>query len=262
MIWDVLGIHPTKDADEIKKAYARLAKQFNPEEHPDEFRRIHDAFKDAMKFAKGKGNTSLFANSSENTLALKSDDEINVRTTDSDSVSDSLDDNYNFNEIFKKSEEDRSRFSFVDEIVSSAETSKIKNNHIINVEQVVDELKKIVSDYDLCNSIYVWNSLFSNIEVMKILKNPDNTKLLDKILERVRFNKTVANELKKMFGNKTSIVYNYEHDVYYLDLTGKRKLEYYTVGAKKYLLKNVLRYVLLFLILIAFILLFIAACFY
>ena len=38
--WEILGIEPTKDKKEIKKAYARLLKQYHPEENPEEFKHI------------------------------------------------------------------------------------------------------------------------------------------------------------------------------------------------------------------------------
>ena len=47
-MWNILGIEPTKDIREIKRAYARLAKQYNPEEHPEEFKRIFDAYKSVI----------------------------------------------------------------------------------------------------------------------------------------------------------------------------------------------------------------------
>ena len=51
-MWEILGIEPTKDIKKIKSAYAKLAKKFNPEEYPDEFQNIHDAYKNALNYAK------------------------------------------------------------------------------------------------------------------------------------------------------------------------------------------------------------------
>ena len=51
-MWEILGIEPTTDIREIKRAYARLAKQYNPEEHPEEFKRIFDAYKSASALAR------------------------------------------------------------------------------------------------------------------------------------------------------------------------------------------------------------------
>lgn len=50
-IWNILGIHPTTDKAEIKRAYAVTAKQYHPEEHPQEFSDIRTAYKAALKYA-------------------------------------------------------------------------------------------------------------------------------------------------------------------------------------------------------------------
>lgn len=46
--WDVLGIEPTQDKKEIKKAYARLLKQYHPEENPEEFIQIQTAYQQCL----------------------------------------------------------------------------------------------------------------------------------------------------------------------------------------------------------------------
>lgn len=46
--WDVLGIEPTQDKKEIKKAYARLLKQYHPEENPEEFKQIQEAYQQCL----------------------------------------------------------------------------------------------------------------------------------------------------------------------------------------------------------------------
>lgn len=57
-IWEILGIDRTTDLKEIKRAYARRAKQWHPEEHPEEFQRLQNAYRWAMAYARsGKSNT-------------------------------------------------------------------------------------------------------------------------------------------------------------------------------------------------------------
>lgn len=51
-IWNTLGITPTNDLTIIKSAYAEKAKLFHPEEHPDEFLALQQAYKSAVKLAK------------------------------------------------------------------------------------------------------------------------------------------------------------------------------------------------------------------
>lgn len=54
-IWEILGISPTADIVRIKKAYADRAKEWHPEEHPEEFKRLRGAYQEALKQAKGHG---------------------------------------------------------------------------------------------------------------------------------------------------------------------------------------------------------------
>lgn len=57
-IWEILGIASTTDIREIKRAYAQRAKECHPEEHPEEFQKLQEAYKGALWLAKNK-NTSL-----------------------------------------------------------------------------------------------------------------------------------------------------------------------------------------------------------
>lgn len=50
-IWEVLGIAPTADKKQIKKAYAARAKTVHPEEKPEEFRKLYGAYQAALKLA-------------------------------------------------------------------------------------------------------------------------------------------------------------------------------------------------------------------
>ncbi len=50
--WQVLGIDPTDNMREIKRAYAAKSKLVHPEEHPEEFRDLHDAYEMALNISK------------------------------------------------------------------------------------------------------------------------------------------------------------------------------------------------------------------
>ena len=50
--WKILELSPTSDAREIKRAYARLAKKYHPEDAPEEFRALHDAYEQALAYAR------------------------------------------------------------------------------------------------------------------------------------------------------------------------------------------------------------------
>jgi len=49
--FDILGIAPTDDKRAIKKAYSAKLKQYHPEEHPEKFAKINDAYRAALTYA-------------------------------------------------------------------------------------------------------------------------------------------------------------------------------------------------------------------
>ena len=46
--WEILGIEPTSDKKEIKRAYAKLLKQYHPEENPEKFKQIQAAYQQCL----------------------------------------------------------------------------------------------------------------------------------------------------------------------------------------------------------------------
>ena len=52
-IFEILGIEPTKDIRAIKKAYAAKVKSCHPEEEPELWKKLHDAYDEAIRYAKG-----------------------------------------------------------------------------------------------------------------------------------------------------------------------------------------------------------------
>jgi len=51
-IWEFLRIEPTCDERAIKRAYASRARMYNPEEHPQEFLRVREAYEAALAYAR------------------------------------------------------------------------------------------------------------------------------------------------------------------------------------------------------------------
>lgn len=49
--WSVLGIQPTADKKEIKKAYAAKSREFHPAEHPVEYEELKKAYQEAIRLA-------------------------------------------------------------------------------------------------------------------------------------------------------------------------------------------------------------------
>ena len=51
-IWEILGIEPTRDQGAVRRAYAAAAARYNPEEHPEEFLAVRQAYEQALAFAR------------------------------------------------------------------------------------------------------------------------------------------------------------------------------------------------------------------
>lgn len=52
-IWTIIGIEATQNKKEIKKAYAKMAKVYHPETHPEQFEKLQEAYQKALEYAKG-----------------------------------------------------------------------------------------------------------------------------------------------------------------------------------------------------------------
>lgn len=50
--FEILGIEPTNNIRIIKKAYSLLLKRYHPEEYPEEFKKIHQAYEEALLYAR------------------------------------------------------------------------------------------------------------------------------------------------------------------------------------------------------------------
>ena len=55
--WEILGVKPWTDKKSIKVAYARILKQTRPDDDPQGFRKLHDAYKEALALI-AKGDAS------------------------------------------------------------------------------------------------------------------------------------------------------------------------------------------------------------
>ncbi|MCI9148752.1 MAG: J domain-containing protein [Hungatella sp.] len=49
-IWEILGLDPTGDKRAVKKAYAGKCRTCHPEEHPEEFKRLRQAYEEALAY--------------------------------------------------------------------------------------------------------------------------------------------------------------------------------------------------------------------
>ncbi|MBQ4253659.1 MAG: J domain-containing protein, partial [Erysipelotrichaceae bacterium] len=54
MIWEILGIEPTKDKKAITQAYREKLIDTNPEDKPEEFKQLRSAYEEALNYAESQ----------------------------------------------------------------------------------------------------------------------------------------------------------------------------------------------------------------
>lgn len=68
--WEVLGIVPTTDKAVIKRAYAALAKKYHPEQYPEEFLNLRNAYESAMNYASGGSDGFIVRSELQNAISI------------------------------------------------------------------------------------------------------------------------------------------------------------------------------------------------
>lgn len=74
-IWEILKIEETKDSRAIKRAYASLVKEYNPEDYPQEFLNIREAYEAAMAYAADFSQSQKLSVHAEETRQPNSEEE-------------------------------------------------------------------------------------------------------------------------------------------------------------------------------------------
>lgn len=65
MHWEILGIPPGSDERAVKRAYAALAKKYNPEEEPEQWEKLHSSYKAALAEIRGEGGKTEQSDANE-----------------------------------------------------------------------------------------------------------------------------------------------------------------------------------------------------
>lgn len=90
-LWRILQIEPTTDLRAIKKAYAKRSKEVHPEEKPEEFSQLYEAYQSALAYAKMAETQDQEDRKQEETLPLSSpvfaqDDQTEISEKDDSEV--------------------------------------------------------------------------------------------------------------------------------------------------------------------------------
>lgn len=172
-IWDILGIEPTSDRKKIKKAYAEKTKIYHPEDYPEEFKIVQEAYQWAMKYAsKSVANNSIESEKVEHVF----DNNVEI-------ISKDIEKNYSTVEnISTKSQNEKIQIE-VDYSDLEEENLEFKNKKIEEVEKIEEKNSdsKIFTGGEIFNELYDERTRDDEIDQMNYFLNYIEKKIPKKI---------------------------------------------------------------------------------
>jgi len=230
-MWNILGIEPTKDIKTIKAAYAKLAKQYNPEEHPEEFKRIFDAYKSACAYARSKntpepqkpdttqeGLNLSFAPKQEQSQSEENGQE---NAFDFSNVNDSAKPQPQRED---KKEDNALDFSSVDEApkpdaddeeiggfdFSSLDPEKLNQTDEERMEAMrkfyLEKIRRMVMKKSTADNYQLWYELLNSHDFSRLAADEDFRLEATSLLYRTTYTKEVANLIAYCFGHGASYI--------------------------------------------------------
>ena len=190
----ILQIEPTNDKKEIKIAYSKLLKKYNPEDYPDLFIKIQEAYETALKYS---GNSFEYTEknnkntSNEYTYEEKSDEYEEMKDYNVDKW---------INEVKKLSEMKNRKLEDWLHLFK-------EYNENMNSKEKEEIIKKLGMIYEKNNYIEISNFFFNNGET--IYKIPDMLTDLTEIERKFFMDNTVFNK----YHITSAIIENYRENI-------------------------------------------------
>lgn len=190
----ILQIEPTNDKKKIKIAYSKLLKKYNPEDYPDLFIKIQEAYETALKYSGNfSENTRNFNenNFSKNMYEEKSDEYEKMRDNNVDNW---------INEVKKLSEMKKRKLEDWLQLFK-------EYNENMDSEEKKEIIKKLGIIYKKNDYIEISNFFFSNGET--IYKTPDILSDLTEIERKFFMENIVLNKYRIT----SEIIENYRENI-------------------------------------------------
>ena len=190
----ILQIEPTNNKKEIKIAYSKLLKKYNPEDYPDLFIKIQEAYETALKYS---GNSFEYTEknnkntSNEYTYEEKSDEYEEMKDYNVDKW---------INEVKKLSEMKNRKLEDWLQLFK-------EYNENMDSKEKEEIIKKLGMIYEKNNYIEISNFFFNNGET--IYKIPDMLTDLTEIERKVFMDNTVFNK----YHITSAIIENYRENI-------------------------------------------------
>ena len=175
--WAILQIESTTDEKAIKRAYAKLSRQYHPQEHPEEFKNLKEAYKEAINYAKRHKSLDEKAIDDKKVVEEKPDNQ--------ESVSSFNKDDYRQKDEVKSDDQEKKSFKYqgiktdnLEKITYDHQDNKTDNLEKITFEHQdikTDNLEKIIFEHhDIKTDDQIYNQKINfNLEDVEVSDEPE-----------------------------------------------------------------------------------------
>lgn len=181
--YEILGLQPECSKEEIKEAYATLSKKFHPEDHPEEFQQIHEAYIMLVRGDRGRRKST----SEERTPVQR--EPIQRETVEKTSTEEKK----RFREIEEEvndteAEETEQTYDF-EESLNKAEQENRQRLHQVTVQALNEFQILLLPEYK--EKLKLFQSFFAKEMYAEVLKKAEFIGGLASLLENGRLKKAI-----------------------------------------------------------------------
>ena len=194
----VLRIEPGCTQEEIKEAYAALSRQYHPEEYPEEFQQIHDAYR-MLRRREQRHHTIhpvTVTGTKETSSGVSAEQELEEQTENpeqSEAVP-----QYDFDEVIEEEQREE------------------EQKQIYFIQKALIEMEMLLKP-QYCNKVKLFQEYFRKAEYQEILKQPVYMGMFAELLENSRLKPVI-----------------YDHIIDYYRFRGLNPEDMYEGAAKLY----------------------------
>lgn len=186
---DVLGVKADATRDEIKRAYAELSKKYHPEEFPEEFQQIHEAYRVLSRTARQKPEQQTRTEERQYQEPQAEEKEAAEEETKFD-----FQKGYrqNYKEKQKSPKEENREYHF-DSVLENAGQKEQEKLH----EAVLRALAEmnILLQPNYCEKVKLFQAFFEKEEYQEALHQPEFLQEFTKMLHRVTLKKAIYHKI-------------------------------------------------------------------
>lgn len=210
-VFAILEIEPTNDKKEIKKAYARLVKKYHPEEHPEKWKEIHDAYEIALQLAERGQGQNMNPDSEHDTVPVpiaKIDTTEQPENTEKPPVPIAKNDTTQWQKRNRPSSDSQEMNNLFENISQLSNEQQAQNAEIQQkaILVAIDEIKRMSEKKRL--SLGEWEAFFYQNDILPVLSTREFLYALGEC-----FNcKQIDDEIYKLLKEQLRIIKKYIAD--------------------------------------------------